>query len=99
MQNLDMFHTASSPNSQHQAIKPYSDMVPDVTCPLIYLNVFVYTQIQITLHPLCLLEHYQVFQNQEEILAYNASTTLMFASIGIWRHSFYLRNLKVTPQM
>lgn len=49
MQNLEMFHTASSPSLQHQAIKPCSETVPDISSPLAHLNAFVNTQIQITL--------------------------------------------------
>lgn len=63
MQNLEMFHTASSPSLQHQAIKPCSETVPDISRPLAHLNAFVNTQIQITLHALCLLKPYKVFQN------------------------------------
>lgn len=63
MQNLEMFHTASSPSLQHQAIKPRSETVPDISRAHEHLNAFIYTQIQITLHALCLLKPYKVLQN------------------------------------
>lgn len=51
---LEMFHTASSPSLQHQAIKPCSETVPDISSPACTSQCILNTQNSNNFHAPCL---------------------------------------------